>query len=590
MIINPANIEKWCFDYFEGNLTTLEKQEFERFILEHPEFHAEFEAWKEANESEDEKVPVFGAVDGLLVAAPFYATLAFRLSLGVVLVALLGYIGFVGLDNVDKEYTAQSNSLNMSWNPDHHMLSLVRYSDYAYGDYDVKTNTTVTHHTNTIYINNGAEGNSETGNEAGTLTAEESWEFNNGNEHVTQGTKVPVDFVTFYNAKTVNETTFASQSEELMQEYKEDSKSLYDHLGIKAGRYQFLNFNNSRVKGLGNNHSAGKNKNGKNNNHATITQSKMKSNKGGSHKKKKGLFSNLKHIELGLTNINDPISLAPNGNIIGVNPALAGQLGVTRLKLNVRNQWWNTDESLFRGSMYFDTYFEKIQAGVAYGTEYDFTENGQQKISKHSFTYAQKFSLSKKSNISVGLTYEMFKGENLSTTHEMNEFYANSPIVANSLDNEWKSDLGLSTWYSGKYFFGGINVTNLLGNTFIATHEENTSYINNVNFSVQLGTDYKRSIFANTVVSPMIQYNKVGNHNDLWLGSVVRIKGLVLGGSVATSKSAKATLGLQGNKFRFTVSSDYSKSLLLDEYAFSHEVSVRVLLGNKNNNWSRYDY
>lgn len=591
MIINPNNIEKWCFDYFEGNLTSLERWEFERFILEHPEYQAEFEAWKSASDSDDDAVPAYMGAEALLVGATFYGSLAFRLSVGLVLTLAIGVLGYFQWGSVEKEYVSQSGLLEMKWSPDDHKLAMITFNDYAYGDYEVKTNTSTSYVTNYVYETDnhyGDDPNSIEWSESNIDLGDYTLSINQNNESEENA----YNELAYQELKNVSEDVLFSQGSKLKDNYEEDDKTLFEHLGIDHSRYSFLNFNNSKVKGIGGNYNSSKNKNkhGKNDNHATIAQNSPKKGKNGGHNKKSNFFQNLKHLELGLTNINDPIAIAPNANVIAVNPALAGQLGVTRLKLNVRNQWWNTSESFYRGSAYFDTYFEKIQAGVSLGSEYNVTDDGKQTINKYMFTYAQKFSLSRNTNISVGLSYEMNKGVNNGALNDKNEFYANSPITSNSLENQWKSDLGVSTWYSGKYFFGGFNVTNLLGNTFIATHEGNSTYFNNINFSVQMGTDYKKSMFANTVISPFVQYNKLGDHQDLWLGSVFRIKGLVLGGSVATSKSARAILGLQGNKFRITLSSDYGKSLLLNEYAFSHELSMRILLGNKNNNWSRYDY
>lgn len=599
MIINPNNIEKWCFDYFEGNLTYLEKIEFEKFILEHPEHHSEFEAWKDAAESDDEKTPAFIGMEGLLVAAPFYATLAFRLTTITILTVLLGTIGYWQFNgSVDKEYVYQSHGVSMDWSPEDHKLAVVYYFDEAYGEYVVGSNYTTYNNVveNDVFIDEGNSASDDESNSLASMTNDSNITIEEDNHLEDEGGDVvaPVmddtDLIAFHKSIVVDENTLDVFNENLLSDYQIDEKSLLEHTGLNTLRYGFLNFNNSKVRGLGSEVDSKKGKhNAKLDNHATIVQSKNKSGKTPNYKKKSHFFQNLKGLELGLSNINDPIALAPNSNMIGVNPALAGQLGITRLKLNIRNQWWDTDQSLYRGSIFVDTYFEKIHAGIAYGNEYDMSPNGKQSINTHSFTYAQKFSLSDESTLSLGLTYKLSKGENNSLTNEQMEFYANSPVIVTDSENLWESNMGVATWYSGKYFFGGFNVTNLLGNTFTASHEESTSYIKNINYSIQLGTDYKKSMFSNIVISPYAQYNKVGNHNDLWLGSTVRIKGLVLAGSVATSKSARATLGVQGNKFRITWSSDYSKSLLLDDYAISHELSLRILLGNKNNNWSRYD-
>lgn len=47
-LINPNNIDKWLFDYFEGNLSLHEKIEVESFLKNNPEFQADFDAWQES--------------------------------------------------------------------------------------------------------------------------------------------------------------------------------------------------------------------------------------------------------------------------------------------------------------------------------------------------------------------------------------------------------------------------------------------------------------------------------------------------------------------------------------------------------------
>ncbi|MCC7454932.1 MAG: hypothetical protein IT222_12250 [Crocinitomix sp.] len=44
----PENFDRWMFDYLEGNLTTSEAETFEQFLLDHPEFEMDAEAWQHA--------------------------------------------------------------------------------------------------------------------------------------------------------------------------------------------------------------------------------------------------------------------------------------------------------------------------------------------------------------------------------------------------------------------------------------------------------------------------------------------------------------------------------------------------------------
>ncbi len=46
--INKNNIEKWLFDYYEGNLNQEEREALEKFVLLNPEYASEMDAWSEA--------------------------------------------------------------------------------------------------------------------------------------------------------------------------------------------------------------------------------------------------------------------------------------------------------------------------------------------------------------------------------------------------------------------------------------------------------------------------------------------------------------------------------------------------------------
>jgi hypothetical protein len=146
-------------------------------------------------------------------------------------------------------------------------------------------------------------------------------------------------------------------------------------------------------------------------------------------------------------------------------------------------------------------------------------------------------------------------------------------------------NLGVSSFYNGKYFYGGLNVSNILGNS-LTTNEQN-SPINNLNYSIQLGTDYKKSFYSNFVIAPYVVFNKFGDQKECWLGTSLRYKGLIVGATGSTAKSGKVFGGFQSAKFRLVYGFDMNKSEALGKYFGNHEISFRILLGSKYNNWSR---
>ena len=39
------NFDRWMFDYKEGNLSAAEAEEFENFLIQHPEYEVDADAW-----------------------------------------------------------------------------------------------------------------------------------------------------------------------------------------------------------------------------------------------------------------------------------------------------------------------------------------------------------------------------------------------------------------------------------------------------------------------------------------------------------------------------------------------------------------
>jgi hypothetical protein len=106
---------------------------------------------------------------------------------------------------------------------------------------------------------------------------------------------------------------------------------------------------------------------------------------------------------------------------------------------------------------------------------------------------------------------------------------------------------------------------------------------------MQMGTDDRKNIYSNTVISPYVVLQKEGTKVENWGGVNLRHKAIIVGVSGSDKLSAKAMLGLQGNSFRILYGYDLSKSEYNQKYIGSHEVSLRILFGNKtNSNWSRY--
>ena len=71
MIINTSNIELLFFDYFEGNLSELDKKQLLNFIHENPSYQREFALWAQSYASEKDDPKDYGMTSSLLKKEAF---------------------------------------------------------------------------------------------------------------------------------------------------------------------------------------------------------------------------------------------------------------------------------------------------------------------------------------------------------------------------------------------------------------------------------------------------------------------------------------------------------------------------------------
>lgn len=612
MIINNGNIQKWFFDYVEGNLSELEIQELEHFVLKHPEFQEDFQAWKNtAKHDEDEKIPVFTGMNALLVSIPFYETVYFKISTAAILI--LGFLGTSAyfMHESQKVQTYQSfynnSSIGASSNNTIAKLETVDFQVFenfknqnvlnsnksttqqsvAHVDYISVSNSTKNHNYSSNKTKVETSKSIENNTESSSKNIDNDFEFEVHNQTSSES----LEYVHNNNLDDL------SIKVNLIDEISNDFNDLSYFKESDKNKYAFLDFRNKEGFGLNNSKLKNEKPNKKRtseDNLADISEGNVDVEKV-KHKtnKRSKLHDKFKYIELGLSNINDPIFALPSNNLVSINPALAGELGVTRIKTNVRSQWLGSSSEMLLGSVYADTYFSKLKAGMGWGLDYTNGENGQLQNYRFSYTYSQKFSISKNSNLSLGITYEMSSiNAQQSLLGKMTEIRPHQIVSLNNYvahSGNLLSNLGFSSWYSGKYFYGGINVTNLLNNSLTVSYDNQAMYMENLEYSMQLGTDYKKNMYSNTVFSPYVVLQKHHQTTSMWGGITFRHKVFVTGVSANNHLAGKAIIGLQGNSIRVLYGYDLSKSQLNQSYLASHEVSLRILLGNKHkSNWSRY--
>ena len=94
MIVNHNNIQRWIFDYFEGNLSLHEQIELREFIKRNPEYKDDFEDWENVRLTED-TVPIYANAEALMVKESMLSRKVWAIA-GVLILLRPGFaeIGF----------------------------------------------------------------------------------------------------------------------------------------------------------------------------------------------------------------------------------------------------------------------------------------------------------------------------------------------------------------------------------------------------------------------------------------------------------------------------------------------------------------
>lgn len=596
MIINKYNIEKWMFDYFEGNLTQHEQIEFERFMENHAQFDADFEFWKESYDRNVE-TPVY-EIPQNLYKVPFWTIQ--KIGALMVLSVLLISSGYFMYNSIRNE---ENNLVEKN-------IDSTEVDDQKF----IVNNT----NSNINNVSKEEQGTSpETGAKeskkikankvsvkSGFITAQ----INQAKQEVRIESK---DVIEKNNKGKSNLGLSSSQNR-----VKSKTKRCIESIGIEGrkikslvystnekgvlnykfkplkenNKYAFLDFkrsNNKHKKNASLNKAKGKERDKKYFENIAIISTLFYRDKSKQKQKKRlKMFDKFKNKEIALTNTHDPIFIITNSNPIENNLALTGGLNVTRFKTNISNRWMNSINQRNKVVLNGDTYISKLNAGVGFSANLNDYPNQNLNQTSFGVTYSQRIQLKEESSLSLGVNYK-FNVNKYNLGSSVVELNQNETYLLNNSVPENEQNFSTALWYDGKFLFGGINLDNI---NYLKKQNNNANefveYINPFKFAIQLGTDYRRNIYSAWVISPQVNYRYQQNTSELWLGGMLKYKRLLAGLGGSFSDAYKVNFGVQGDNFRLIYGYDYSKTKVENHFYGTHEVSIRYLLRGKNN-WKK---
>ena len=550
---NPSfeNIDRWFFEYTEGNLSPAQVEQLESFISAHPELQGELEVWKDAHVSKEENN---FSTASLVKPTPFYAN---PRVLAIMIISLLvgSYLIYDNLE-VDSLYSKSSNDLAIISVEDddffeNKILNSISNNNIIASEQQIKTEQD-----NNLALQNVSKNESQK-----TETPNNSFVESNSNRKNIANNSVD------YKEDLSKREVIESQNEDNIKNVSSDG--LGEVISYINGD-RFINENNYDL--VENNDK----------------KSEVKHN---SFKRK--LEKTLRKIKrmadqpIALRNTKDQYFHVPMMTGYNANFGMVGSALGNRIQTTSRNQWAGEENQQLMNTVSWDGYVYALRGGLGVDVSYNNYSNNSIDNYEASLTYSPKFSLNKNVSIEPAVRFKM-GAVNVDTQ---------SPIIGSEIEMKrntvlplfqgtttpigsqlWYRDVGAGLLLNTKWFYTGINVDNI-GGHYNNFHSSDLSgkFNEDIQLTSVIGTEYQ-SITRDVRVSGYVLHQKYGNLNELWAGANFQWKWIQIGAAANSNLGFGGSAGIKFDKFSLHYNLDNVYSRLNDEKLLSHQLTMRILL------------
>lgn len=288
-----------------------------------------------------------------------------------------------------------------------------------------------------------------------------------------------------------------------------------------------------------------------------------------------------------LRNYKDPYFHAPYMTGYQANFGMVGTLLRNRFQATSRNQFVGRDNQQLMNTLSWDGYIYALRGGVGVDLNYSDYQNGSLQNFNAGLTYSPKFSINNNISIEPALRFKM----------GMIDLDTESPIIGDQIEmnrrsvlgvfDQGKKPIGSQLWYrdigagvllNTKWFYAGFNVDNVNRhyNNFYSA-DINTNHQADVNMTSIIGTSYSPQ-GKDITYSAYLLHQKFADLNEVWGGANIRWNWFEFGGGVSNNLDFGASAGVNLDKFSLHYNIDYLDSRLMNMQLLSHQVTMRVIL------------
>ena len=576
----PENLDRWMFDYLEGNLSTTETATFEQYLAQNPAIEADLEAWQ--NAAIPNQPILYPNQNSLIRKKKIVAWHGW--SAAAIVLLLLGVGGYLLMttnsDNNNllafKNKTGFENELIQTKSFDQSL-------DNSASNFDNNSNGVFN---NTVNNNSVSNWQSQTNNQN-----QNSGLANNNNNNNTTVNSPLVNHNSFRNNSNLNRnegTNIAANP----NAYKANDLQNNSPYSNKKNKHKAIEQEQDKYKS---NKYVAQYKHNPSQSNASLDLEKKNNFKYNSFSRKtKHLYRKIEKMfgyPIGLVNLRDPDLILPNNDLISFNPGFTGGMLKPRFEMKYRNQWYGKSMNSHQSHFSFDNYIQEVRGGFGVAVSsatFDNMSAGQYSVD---LTYSPKIMIGKNLVFEPGIKVSLgvvtgnsskMKEDNLELERGL---VLNNSAIGNLNETKklWYKDYGLGFVLNAKHFYAGFSADNL-SNHYASVFREEGNFEpvkTPVLFNGIIGADYV-SANKNMAISPFISFRKFGNTQEAWAGLSYRLNHFTIAGGYSTNKDYTAAIGMKFKKFKVVYQYDYTNTLLTNEQIGSHNIGIRFNGAVKN--------
>ena len=634
MTINHNNIDKWLFEYFEGNLSASEKRQVNAFIQAYPEYREDFAAWQES--FVNDTVPEFAGADALMVKTTetSYSRLALVLLLLLFVTGTSAWFIFgpnqedtyadgtssvkqksiqpvAGVQSSEVSFFTKKSSEQVAYTPIQPALSfrdvpantyyspLIPESNYSAVNHHPSVNAMII---SPLQIQNHIGRQPLAGIPVKNQTVPA--QSNNNSKNNFSASDIPQNKANQPRTNADNGTNTNAESNQ------NQNNNVNEHPEYKIAEYpmQYMPLNDITDE-LVINHSG---QEGESILLSADDDSAVKAEKDVTSEMNPDLrASNLKsednkkdlpedeesknHLninsgKLKLINKRDPLVLQPVSYNFTYNPAFIGTSATSELLAAGRYHLGGSQQQSGHMLLGYQNYLRKIKTGFAVIGNYSTYVDGKVKISGLTMAASHKIKVDRYTSVEPGLSISL-------NNNTISKGIGNQPISFETrqsivYNTEVNSSTPVSRTYLNlqagvlmnfKHCYGSLGVSNVL--------QPDMSYLNTdavnkfrlpLRLDLMVGTDMQSVKYSLLSFSPQISFVGMDNYYRAWVGGSCRYDKWSLGASVSSGKEVLAVAGFNSKHMKLTYKFDLSQSQVLEIYRPSHELSVNMYIKSMN--------